>query len=134
MANYFDHIADIGIIGTGNSIENAFIDAAVATFAIMANLQKIKPDVKITIEFEESDPELALVTWLNLLLAKARCHDAIFSKFKLIKLNDHWKGAAYGEHWRNDIERGTEVKGATLTALSVKQDNNHWSASCVVDV
>jgi SHS2 domain-containing protein len=30
--------------------------------------------------------------------------------------------------------RGTEVKGATLTALSVRHDAQGWQARCVVDV
>jgi hypothetical protein len=37
----------------------------------------------VAIEFEESDRELALVTWLNLLLGKARELGMIFSCFQL---------------------------------------------------
>jgi SHS2 domain-containing protein len=32
------------------------------------------------------------------------------------------------------MERGVEVKGATLTMLSVKQVEAGWEARCVVDV
>ncbi|MDE2366260.1 MAG: archease, partial [Betaproteobacteria bacterium] len=32
------------------------------------------------------------------------------------------------------LERGVEVKGATLTMLSVKQAGAIWEARCVVDV
>jgi SHS2 domain-containing protein len=39
-----------------------------------------------------------------------------------------------GEPWREAHARGTEVKGATLTALSVRRDEQGWQARCVVDV
>ena len=41
--NYFDHEADIGIIGRGKTIEQAFINTAEALFAIMVDdLSQIK--------------------------------------------------------------------------------------------
>ncbi|MGZ5662035.1 MAG: archease, partial [Usitatibacter sp.] len=45
-----------------------------------------------------------------------------------------WLGEAWGEPWREGLERGTEVKGATLTMLSVKRAGGLWEARCVVDV
>jgi SHS2 domain-containing protein len=132
--DYFDHDADIGIIGRGQSIESAFVAAAEAVFSIMTNISIIKPTKSITIEFTESDPELALVIWLNLLLAKARESNVIFSKFALQNINDHWLGSASGETWQEQTLRGTEVKGATLTMLSVKKQRGEWKACCVVDV
>jgi len=44
------------------------------------------------------------------------------------------RGGASGEPWRPGLERGVEVKGATLTALVVKRDEKGWEARCVVDV
>src|SRR5262245_4639549 len=109
--NYFDHDADIGIIGRGNSLEESFVNAAKATFALMADLSNVHPMNSVKIEFEESDIELAFVTWLNLLIAKAQSENLIFSIFQLHKTGNLWKGEAKGEVWRDDIERGIEVKG-----------------------
>ncbi|MFQ6274748.1 archease [Coxiella burnetii] len=47
---------------------------------------------------------------------------------------DQWIGKGKGETWTDKIVRGTEVKGATLTMLSVNQEKGQWQASCVVDV
>jgi protein archease len=44
------------------------------------------------------------------------------------------RGSAEGEPWRAGLERGVEVKGATLTGLEVKQRDGIWEARCVVDV
>lgn len=133
-SNYFDHDADQGIIGKGNTLEASFVDAAIAMFGLMADLSSVHPVKKYKIEFVEADEELAFVTWLNLLLAKAYEENLIFSKFTLKKNKEHWNGEALGENWREGIEPGIEVKGATLTMLSVRKINNHWEAKCVVDV
>lgn len=130
---YFDHDADMGIIGRGNSIEEAFINAAYAMFNIMTDTSLIPPKHAITIQFQESDLELAFVTWLNLLLSKAREEGIILSKFNLEFKNNTWCGMAWGDDWQDNIMRGTEVKGATLTMLEVSH-YELWQAKCVVDV
>lgn len=131
---YFEHQADIGIIGRGDSLTEAFISAAKAVFAIMTDLSSIKPKQSIQFEFEESDPELAFVIWLNQLLNLSRSKEMVCSQFSLAHHDNHWKGQAWGEPWQASFSKGTEVKGATLTMLSVKQINHHWEARCVVDV
>jgi SHS2 domain-containing protein len=131
---YFDHDADIGIIGHGPTLEAAIVAAAEAMFSIMSSLHAVVPAQCVDIAFDESDAELALVTWLNLLLVEAREQGMVFSRFQLTRQGAHWQGRACGEPWRDGLERGTEVKGATLTMLSVKQAGDGWTASCVVDV
>lgn len=134
--NYFDHEADIGIIGRGATLEDSFINAAEALFAFMiaVDLSQIQKSQSIAIQFLESDIELAFVTWLNRLLAEARCENLILAHFELKREGDQWTGQAYGEPWNDAIPRGTEVKGATLTELSVKHTSNGWESRCVVDV
>jgi SHS2 domain-containing protein len=58
----------------------------------------------------------------------------VFAEFRLERDGVVWRGSATGERWRRDLERGTEVKGATLTLLKVGQSGNEWDARCVVDV
>ncbi len=131
---YFDHDADVGIVGCGAILEEAFEAAAAAMFALMTELPSVGHSRTITLRFEEADVELALVQWLNLLLAAAREHGLVFSMFALERDHVVWRGSASGEPWRAGMERGTEVKGATLTMLAVRRAGEGWEASCVVDV
>lgn len=131
---YFEHDADMGIVGRGKRIEEAFEHAATAMFAMMADPAQIRPQASVAIEFEEADAELALVTWLNLLLGQARSRALIFGRFRLRRDGARWSGTAEGEPWRDGLERGVEVKGATLTSLAVTQQDGIWEARCVVDV
>jgi len=86
-------------------------------FAIMIDIAVLRPEITVRFSFEESDVELALVSWLNLLLAHAREQQIVFSDFRLRREGDRWHGEASGQPWRRDMERGVEVKGATLTML-----------------
>ena len=131
---YFEHDADMGIVGRGTLIEEAFEHAATAMFAMMADPAQIRPQASVAIDFEEADAELALVVWLNLLLGQARSRALIFGRFRLRRDGVRWSGTAEGEPWRDGLERGVEVKGATLTGLAVTQRNGIWEARCVVDV
>jgi SHS2 domain-containing protein len=131
---YFEHGADIGVCGRGATPEAAFVEAARAMFAIMAQPAEVEESLSVEFEFEENDPEFALVSWLNRLLAEARLLGAVFSRFELSRDGACYKGRAFGCKWAPAIAHGTEVKGATLTALSVKQDAAGWEARCIVDV
>ncbi len=108
--------------------------AAEATFALMCDPVTVEPLEKIEFEFDEDDVELALVAWLNGLLAHANERGLALGRFELAKQISRWHGSAWGEPWRPDMERGTQVKGATLTALSVKPQAEGWEARCVVDL
>lgn len=131
---YFDHEADVGIEAHGKNLTEAFENAASAMFAIMTHPALVLPERKVHVEFDEADPELALVEWLNRLLAQARLAGLVLGSFELRQEGDHYIGAAWGMHWKKGAERGTEVKGATLTELKVAQDGKRWRVRCVVDV
>lgn len=131
---YFDHDADVGIVGRGATLEEAFEAAARATFAIMTDIEAVREERSVPVEFEEADVELALVRWLNLLLALSHEEGLVFGRFWLERDGVRWRGGASGEPWRPELERGIEVKGATLTMLQVRQSGEGWEARCVVDV
>jgi SHS2 domain-containing protein len=132
--SYFEHDADIGVIGRGATLEQAFEAAAQAVFAVITPLDGVRTQTTVSIEFEEADQELALVIWLNLLLGKARELGVVFSRFHLQRRGDKWNGVVSGEKWNDSMERGVEVKGATLTMLAVELTGSTWEVRCVVDV
>lgn len=133
-SGYFEHGADVGVYGRGGSVEAAFAAAAEATFRLMCSTTPIEARERVAFEFEEADPELALVEFLNGLLAAAGDRGLALGRFALAREGTRWKAEAWGEPWREGLERGTGVKGATLTMLSVRQEGGAWDARCVVDV
>lgn len=132
--NEVDHNADIGIIGHGETIENCFANVAHVMFSLMLDVSQVHLTQIITFEFVEADSELALATWLNLLITKSQQHQLMFGDFRLKKENNTWHATVSGERWRDNIEHGIEVKGVTSTLLSVKKINHLWEARCVVNI
>lgn len=131
---YFEHDADFGVVGRGSTPESALVEAARATFALMVDPAEVRQTDDVTVEFEEPDLELALVRWLNALLAEARVRGLALAGFAIERRGDRWYGRGRGDPWSHHHERGTEVKGATLTMLEVGEIDGGWEARCVVDV
>jgi SHS2 domain-containing protein len=132
--DYFQHDADIGVVGQGASLERSFEAAAAATFAVMLDPASVGGEQMLTVEFDEPDREIALLRWLNGLLAEARIERLALGCFQIEREGNHWHGTAWGDRWRDDSERGTEVKGATFTMLRVRQVDSAWESQCVIDV
>ena len=103
-------------------------------FTIMADALPEPLEVEVSFDFEEEDIEFALVHWLNDLLAYAQSRSVILGRFELRHEGVLWHAKAWGSPWNKEIVRGVEVKGATLTMLSVKEKAGIWEARCIVDV
>lgn len=131
----FEHEADIGIRGFGNTMEEAFENAAVVMYSVMVNIARITPAEMRTVSVNASDHELLLVEWLNALLAISDMERMVFKKFE-VKINDaELSGTAWGERLDHvKHEPKVEVKGATYHMLSVTKQNERYVAQCVVDV
>lgn len=133
---HLPHDADIGVRGYGLSKEAAFEQAALAMIAIMADPAAIAPRISVAIECEAPDDELLLVDWLNALIYEMDTRGLLFSRFETHIDGAHLYGKAQGEPIDPRKHRlGVEVKGATFTALQVRQQpDGGWLAQCVVDV
>lgn len=131
---YFEHTADIGIIGKGKTIEEAFEQAAQAMFNVMVDIKKVKPTEKITIKADAEQLEQLFIEFLNELLAQKDIKHMVFSKFK-VKINKlKLTAEVYGEKLQDKHNIKTEVKAATYSALKVEKDKNNYIVRCIVDV
>ncbi|HVW84438.1 MAG TPA: archease [Bryobacteraceae bacterium] len=132
---HFHHGADIGVRGIGPNKEEAFRQAAVALAAVITDPAGIASDREIAVECEAPDDEILLMDWLNALIYEMAVGELIFGRFD-VRLDGHClHGRAWGEPV--DVRRhepAVEVKGATCTGLSVRQNASEWIAECVVDV
>lgn len=132
---HFEHEADMGVRGYGDTPAEAFQQAALAMSAIITDLSLIEARVKITIECEEADLELLFADWLNALVYEMSTRKMLFSRFEVTIEGNHLTAAAWGE--KIDVRRhqpAVEIKGATYTELAVNQRQKQWLAQCVVDV
>ena len=133
---HFSHGADIGVRGIGDSLAEAFEQAALAMTAVIADPATVGQDVGIDIHCEAPDTDLLLMDWLNELVYEMATRHALFSRFQVRIDGNRLHGRAWGEA----VDPGrhgaaVEVKGATLTSLQTGRDRHgRWRAQCVVDV
>ncbi|MFP4392231.1 MAG: archease [Desulfohalobiaceae bacterium] len=132
----FEHGADIGIRGWGQSLEEAFVQSALAMFSLVRpKVEELRPRQEIFVRAEGYDLESLFVAWLNSLLTQADIQGLIFCRFEPRIQGLQLEGWAYGEYHTRDPElQGVEVKGATFNELQVSERQGLWVAQCVVDV
>ncbi|MFX0197181.1 MAG: archease [Candidatus Hodarchaeota archaeon] len=136
---YLDHEADIGILSTGDTLEETFEEGAKAMFNVMVDLDTVEDQQKVEITVEATDIVTLFIEWLNELLAQSDINGMFFSNFRVEQIEHHegiyqLKGSAYGES--RDVNKHnikTEVKGATYYGLKVWKNGQHH-AQCVLDV
>ncbi|HMM71594.1 MAG TPA: archease [Rhodocyclaceae bacterium] len=133
---HFEHMADIGLRGFGRSIAQAFEQIALAMTAVITAPDKVRPQRAISIVCTATDTELLLVDWLNALIFEMAAQQMLFARFEVRIDGDRFEATAWGETVDRDRHQpAVEIKGATLTALAVReQPPGVWSAQCVVDV
>jgi len=131
----FEHEADIGIRGFGDSMAEAFENAACAMYSVMVNIQTIEPKEKRSVAVSAPDRELLLIEWLNALLSLSDVERMVFSKFEVKIDGTSLIGTAWGQALdRVRHQPHVEIKGATFHMLSVQELDNRYVAQCVVDV
>jgi tRNA nucleotidyltransferase (CCA-adding enzyme) len=131
----FEHQADIGIRGFGQTIEEAFEHAAIALYSVMVNVGSIEPKESRTLSVTAPDHELLFVEWLNSLLSLSDIERMVFSRFEVSISGTSLTGRAWGEqldHSRHHPH--VEIKAATYHMLQVKKEHDRFVAQCVVDV
>jgi len=132
---HFDHEADMGVRGYGETLAGAFEQAALALTAVAVDLALVEPLEKVDIACEEPDAELLLVDWLNALIYEIWTRRVLFARFAVSIEGGRLRASAWGQ--RVDVEKhqpAVEIKGATYTELKVEQRADGWMAQCVVDV
>ncbi|UCE95852.1 MAG: archease [Candidatus Bathyarchaeota archaeon] len=83
---FLEHRADVYIKAYGKSLENAFENAALATFETMTEINEIEPKHEETIKLEGFDVKALLYNWLEALLIKYETTEYLYSRFRIKKI------------------------------------------------
>jgi tRNA nucleotidyltransferase (CCA-adding enzyme) len=132
---HFSHEADIGLVGIGPTKAEAFRQAALALTAVVTDPAGVRPIVAVPLVCRAPTDDLLLVEWLNTIVYEMSTRTMLFGDFSVQVSDGELRATASGEIVdRERHEPAVEVKGATLTALSVRSTTTGWRAQCVVDV
>jgi SHS2 domain-containing protein len=133
---HFFHVADVGVRGWGETMAQAFEQAALALTAVVTEPGSVRPETAVEIACQAPDAEILLADWLNALVFEMATRGMLFSRFEVTIDGCRLVARAHGEPV--DVSRhhpAAEVKGATLSELEVAQGaDGSWHAQCIVDV
>jgi SHS2 domain-containing protein len=133
---HFEHVADVGIRGYGETVEQAFANAAMAMTAVITEPEAIKQAVAVRVDCQAASMDELLYAWLNSLVFEMATRHMLFSAFEIEIEDGRLQAVATGEKVdRLRHQPSTEVKGATYTELTVRRGcDGGWIAQCVLDV
>ena len=121
-----EHTADIGLKAYGETLRDAFANAAVGMFSIMTDLEDVEEKETRRIEVKADDAEGLLFEWLNSLLYYFDVDMLLFKRIEINEFEDIRLSAdCYGEPYdssRHRLKMG--VKSATYHQLEVDRENN----------
>lgn len=133
---HFPHQADIGLRGRGDTLAEAFAQAAAALTSVMVDLSDVEAAEPLEVVCEAPDNDQLLVEWLNRIIYEMATRKMLFSRFDVWVGERRLKARIWGE-MVNPVrhEPAVEVKAATYHELKVYRDEKGvWVAQCVVDV
>ena len=83
---FLEHTADIYVAAYGSTLEEAFENAASATFEAMTDVAKVEPRIEDAAEVEGSDEHALLYNWLEELLIKFDLTNNLYSRFSIQRI------------------------------------------------
>ena len=135
--SYFDHEADIGIVGEAETIEKAFEEGAQALLNLIAEGNALENETCI-VRVEEWDLVSLWVFFLNSLLLEMDKRACFFAKCEICHITNlrgkHQLEAKLISLVKASAQLKREVKAATFCEVQVANTKHGWRVQCVVDI
>lgn len=131
-----DHTADIGIAAYGETLKEAFANAAYALFSLIVdNFESVGDSECREVEITSADGEELLVAWLNELIYIFEVENMLFRRFEIGELNETGlRASCYGEKINPERHKiRMVVKGATYHMLKIGEGDG-FRVQVVFDV
>jgi len=137
---FLDHTADVYIAVQGQTLAEAFENAALAMFEVMTDTEKVNCDIKHSVEVEAEDKYALLYNWLEALLVNFETKNILYSKFKISCLDETAKGfrikaSACGERFRaKKHAQKVGVKAVTYHRMEIFEELDKVKLKFILDI
>ncbi|MCW3981599.1 MAG: archease [Candidatus Bathyarchaeota archaeon] len=138
---FLEHTADVFIVAYGRKLEEAFENAALATFEVMTDTSKVAPRQEETLKVEGHDEKALLYNWLENLIVKFEIKEILYSKFHVHRIqktnqNNYRLEATIGGE-KFSPERHTQkvgIKAVTYHLMEIKRRANRVRVQFILDI
>ena len=135
---FLRHTADAKFQAFGQTLEEAFVNAALATSSLMWDWKKVEKEVKYPVQAEGRDLEQLLVSFLEEILYLLDTKTFLLGKIKDIRIRKRSEGYALralflGDNNSDKYNLYGDVKAITYNEMSISK-NDHYTVQVVVDI
>jgi SHS2 domain-containing protein len=137
---FLEHVADAYVAAYGQSVSEAFQNAALAMFEVMTDTGKVEPKIREEVVVEERDEKALLYSWLEQLLLKFEIESKLYSRFdvsEILQTDKGWRLRAtiFGELFDpTKHESKVEVKAVTYHQMEIGQWNDGYVLKFILDL
>ena len=123
-----DHVADVIVVAYGDSLEEAFENAALALFEVMTDTTTVEPRMENVFEVEGFDELSLLYSWIESFIIAFDVDLKLYSTFKIEKIEKtrngfKLRGKAWGETFNPAKHPSrSEVKAVTYHEMEILRE------------
>jgi len=136
---FLEHTADVYIAAYGSSLEEAFENAALATTAVMSDVDKIKAKTVAEVKLEAFDEEALLYLWIEEILVRFDLREELFSYFKVFGIKECGEGLTLEAEIRGETfdparhPQKLGVKAVTYYRMEIRKRPGNVTLRFVLD-
>lgn len=137
---FLEHTADVYIASYGETISEAFENAAIAMFEVMTDTKKIELKLEDRIAVEAEDEHGLLYNWLEALLVNFDTKNRIYSKFKILSFEKNKRffslnSKIWGETFnpKKHLQK-VGVKAVTYHRMEIIKNKNGVILEFILDI
>ena len=135
---YLPHTADVKFKAYGKDLEEAFKNAALATFDIMTDIKKVKTKIEKEISVKAIRKETLLYDFLEALLYQMDTEGFLLHEVKDIEIKKTDKGYTLNALVAGDEAEGYDVssyiKSVTYSDMFIKEEKGKVTIQVVHDI
>lgn len=137
---FLEHTADVYVVAYGRNLVEAFENAALATFEVMTETGKVKPEFEETLEVNGFDEKALLYNWLEALLVKFDTLENLYVQFNIdyiqrtedgLELKARIQGAKFDPD-KHPQKRG--VKAVTYHRMEIVEKRGATEVKFILDI
>lgn len=135
-----EHTADAYVAAYGKDLAEAFENAALATFDVMTEVEKVEPKKEDYVEVEAEDEYALLYTWLEALIVKFEITERLYSRFRIQNIDETSEGfrlraKIWGEKFSPERHtRKVGVKAVTYHRMEILKKPANVTVRFILDI
>jgi SHS2 domain-containing protein len=137
---FLEHTADAYIEAYGDTLEEAFENAASAAMDVMTDVEEVEPRIEDSVETEAYDESALLYNWIEELLIRFETTERLYSRFEISSIEEipdglRLRARIWGESF--DPEKHAQkvgVKAITYHRMEIVREPEKVTVRFILDI